>query len=593
MLPLVLLLIPWVFCGLCALLSPEQLAGDRGLKPSRDWSRAVRIGELYGIDGPSMAADDRNHVHLIWTVRPGQKQYDLRYVRLDDQGLVEEDHRLNAGLFYPQRARLLLDANGSMHVFVLARSEPGAPSGLFHLSLSAEGGLDAEPTLLSSPGRPAYLYDVLASPLGRIHIFWTEEGDAGSDLCYSALRPDEEPKLILHEASHPGVATDSNGNIHLVWSQADRGGEKIEVYYAALGSSVPERISGIRLLDLDREEFADISWPVLALDWEHAYVIWILEPVQQFGQAAREGWYTSIRLDESRPGSVERFTFPVGEFPEYVAHEGPYTYDYIVPLLPSPESGTHVIDAPFPLRAQADEVPVAFGALIRRGAGMEAQIVIGIFAEARVMGYQLAGKTTHWSRVPSLANDSSGNLHLSWAEGLEPGPSDVYYASTSPLVKQRVDRLTSQDLVLGLLNSLFGAAAGFAMIPFVIFWLIPPLVWVAISGRFIGAEGVQARKGWLALGIGLVIYLLTKGFLTPSLFTYVPFSASMPFLPASLEIPLRVAVPLVISGCGVGALMYVLRRVKTASLLLSALVFVLVDALLTVAIYAPGVVAAR
>ena len=92
------------------------------------------------------------------------------------------------------------------------------------------------------------------------------------------------------------------------------------------------------------------------------------------------------------------------------------------------------------------------------------------------------------------------------------------------------------------------------------------------------------------LAISLVIYLITKAYLTPSLFTYVPFSASMPFLPASLEMPLRVVVPVLIGGIGVGVVIYVLRRLKTASLLLSSLAFALVDALLTVAIYGPGIV---
>lgn len=584
------LFVPWLVCGFCALLSPEQLASDRGLKPSADWSRSLRIGELYGTDGPSLVTDRQNHVHLIWTMRAGEKEYGLHYAGLDDLGLVEEDHDLNTGLLYPRRPRLLLGEDGSLHGFVLALSEPGATSGLFHLSLTADGRLDSGPTLLSSPDRPVYFYDVVAGPRGASHIFWTEGGVPNSDLFYSTLGADERPKLMLHSASHPAVSMDTDGDIHLLWSQEGGTRDEIEIYYASPEDIVAGPVAGIRLLELDREEILYMTWPVLGLDLEHAYAIWVVEPAQTYGEPFREVWYTSIGLDEEQPGSVEKFVFPVEEYPDYISHEAPYAYDHIVSLLPPPESGTAMIDMPSPLPEQAAEVPVAFSAVIQRGAGMEAQILVGIFSEGRLLGYQQACKTTHWSRVPNLASDSNGNLHLSWAEGLEPGPSDVYYASTSPLVKERLDRLTSQDLVLGLLNTLFGAAAGIVMVPLVVLWLIPSVVWVAISGRFIAEEGMQGRKGRWALAISLVTYLITKVYLTPSVLSYVPLSASMPFLPSSMEMLLRVGVPLLTTGAGVGAVIYVVRRVKTRSLLLSSLAFMLVDGLLTVAVYGPGIV---
>ncbi len=591
-LPLLLLLVPWLCCGFCALLSPEQLAGDRGLKPSADWSRGVRIGEMYGTDAPSLVVGDRNRVHVIWTVRPGPKEYDLHYVRLDDQGLVAEDHDLNTGLLHPRRARLLLDEDGSIHVLLLALSETGAPSGLFHLSLTVDGMLDSGPTLVSSPDRPTYSYAAASSSQGPIHVFWTEEGRTAPDLFHWTLGASDGPKLLLHGASHPDVAIDRDGGMHLLWSEEGRSGQEIEIYYAGLGDSVPEHVSGVKLQEFDRKSFVSMSWPVLALDRDHAYAIWTAEPVQTYGEPFRQVWSVSIGLDEEQPAAAERFVLPLEENPEYAQHEAPYTYRHMVPLPSPPEFSpiNYMIDTPSPLCAQADEVPVAFSALVQRGSGTEAQIVMGIFAEGHLIGYQQAGKTTHWSRVPSVASDSGGNLHLSWVEGLEPGPSDVYYGSTSASVRQRLDRVTSQDLVLGVFNTAFGAAAGFAMMPLVAIWLIVPLLWVAISGRFIGEKGVQGRSGRVALAIGLVLYLIVKVYLTPSLLTYVPFSASVPFLPSSAEIPLQLVVPLFISAAAVGAVIYALRRVRTTSLLLSALAFMLLDALLTVAIYGPGMI---
>lgn len=74
-------------------------------------------------------------MHLVWALRFTALEHDLRCLRLDEQGLVEDEHDLNLSLFQPRTVQLVLGSDGLLHVFLLACSERDAPSGLYHFSL--------------------------------------------------------------------------------------------------------------------------------------------------------------------------------------------------------------------------------------------------------------------------------------------------------------------------------------------------------------------------------------------------------------------------------------------------------------------------
>lgn len=128
------------------------------------------------------------------------------------------------------------------------------------------------------------------------------------------------------------------------------------------------------------------------------------------------------------------------------------------------------------------------------------------------------------------------------------------------------------------------------MIPFVVLWVVPPLIWTLIAGRFLGEESARSAKGYLALAIAVVIYQASKLYFTPTLLGYVPFSVSVPFLPADLYMPLQVLVPVGIAGLAALGVAYTLLARGSRSLFTACLVFVLIDAFLTMAIYGPALV---
>lgn len=594
--------LPWLILAVlgigpllvCSLIEPVTLGGDLGLKAAPDWSRALHIGaEFYGRDsGAPMVVDGQHRAHLVWTRRLSPLEYDLYYTRLDDQGLVEEEHALTVGLHEPRRLRLLLDSEALLHVFLVASAEKGELARLFHLVLDNDGFVRLEPTPVSSAQSPCYQYSVTSLSGGAMHLFWTEGLGRARRLFYSTLSPAMSaplsPRLLATGVSAPVAALDGSGRIHLLWEQPGEDEETAELHYQVLTDPVLESLSGIKVLDLPSGKRFSRLGPVLALDHEYAYLVWTLEyRTDPPPGVISEGWYGAFPLEAPSAAYARSFSLSMEERPTYVAHDSPYQYEFLVSSNGKTELGSPRIAAPFALAAQ-DEAVVTFGMQVMRGLAMENQIVNAMFGDGILMGYQLACNTTHWSRLPSLVAESDGTLHLSWVEGLEPGPGEVYYASTSAALRERADHLTSADLLLALVNTIFSTTAAIVMMPFVLFWAVPVLIWVAIASLLLGESGVRSARGSLALTIGLVVYLLTKFYSTPELLTYVPFSISVPFLPASLHVLLQIAVPLCIAGMGVLALLYAMLRAGTRSLLTASLAFVISDAFLTALVYSPG-----
>jgi len=549
--------------------------------------------EFYGSDsGAPIVVDDAKRVHLVWALRFTALEHDLRYLRLNEQGLVEDEHDLNLSLFQPRTVQLALGSDGLLHVFLLASSERDAPSGLYHFSLTGDGRLSAEPTLLSSETNPCFEYDVAVSSSGLTHVFWTEGAGVERDMYYLALPPGAEtataPRLIGRGVSSPAVATGPDGALHVFWEEPGDDEDTAELYYTVVTGDVPESLSGLELLDLPTGRRFFRRGPVVAFDAEYAYLVWTVEYRRDMAAPAiSEGWYGSFPLGSPSSISARPFSLPMEETPAYEPHDSPYSYEYLVPSRGEAGFGSERTTSPSPL-ARYEEAMVTSGMTMFRGASLEHQIVNLIFGDGGLLGYQVACNTTHWSRLSNLVVDRDGDLHLSWVDGLEPGPSAVYYATTARAVRERVDGVTRDDLLFAALNTAFTAVFGASVLPLAIAWVLPALIWAFLGGRFLGSQGIVGLKGYVGLIFAVLIYEASKLYFSPALLNYVPFSASIPFLPEGLYASLQVLVPLAIAGVAALGAWYALRRSETRSLLAVSSVFMLIDVFLTLIVYGPG-----
>jgi len=595
-------LVPWIILALlslgpllvCALIGPVQVGTSLGQKAAPDWSRALPVGgEFYGADsGAPLVVDDQGRVHLVWALRFEARNYDLRYLRLDPQGLVEDQHDLNLPLYQPRRVQLVSGSDGLIHAFLLASAAEGAPSSLFHLTLTDAGQLSTAPSMLSSETDQCFEYDIAADSSGPIHVFWTEGAGAQRDLYYLDLGPEGQaklpPRMVGRGVSRPVAATGPDEVLHVFWEEPGVNDDTAELHHAAVEGTVPATLSGPKLLDLPTGSLFFRTGPVVAFDADYAYLVWTVEYRRDMSaRAISAGWYSSFPLASPSSASARSFYLPMDENPSYEAHDSPFKYEYLVPSTGEAEFGSERVTSPFALGGH-DEAVVTCGMTMMRGVSLEHQIVNLIFGDGGLLGYQVAGNTTHWSRLSSLVVDAEGNLHLSWVDGLEPGPSAVYYATTAQTVRERVDGLTRDDLLSAGLNTVFSTVAAATAIPLAVSWVLPAIIWAFVAGRFTGGQGSRGARWYAALVFAVVIYQASKLYFSPGLMEYVPLSASVPFLPVALFAVLRVLAPVGIVGLATLGATLALARTGTSNLLAITLVFVLTDAFLTLMAYGPG-----
>jgi hypothetical protein len=256
--------LPWIALALlglgplvvCALIGPVEAESKLGQKAAPDWSRAIRIGgEMYGIDsGAPLVVGDDGRVHLIWTLRRTPQDYDVRYLRLDQEGLVQEEYDLGLPLYQPRRLRLMMGGDARMHVFLLAFVEQGAKSGLFHFTLTDDGRLNSGPDLLSSATDNCFEFDVAQTSTGTMQVFWTEGAGDRRNMFGLALAPEadapDEPRMLAQGVAHPVAAGGPGDALYVMWEEPGVDDDTTDLYYMVVTDGYPESLSGQKLMDM-------------------------------------------------------------------------------------------------------------------------------------------------------------------------------------------------------------------------------------------------------------------------------------------------------------------------------------------------------
>lgn len=580
-----------ITCLLCQVVTLSQagMIPQRSLKPSPDWSRGLRVSEGERRRADVAMAIDEGDLYLVWSLPRGEEAF-LHFARLDREGHLVTDRDLSGGVSVPRQNHILVGPDSSLHLFTLARREADVHRGLFHLTLSPEGEPLSEPELLSIPGWEVKSYDLNGDVDEALHIFWSGEDESGPGLFYLRLGGGvtSDSELLVTGGMEPAARMDREGRLHLIWiEESER--EEEAIYVANFPGAMVTPTRGVKLLEIEKGIGGVRSGPVLGLDSGYGYLVWAIEERIGLEAGIVTAWYAFFPLEKPQPTTPRRFVLPAVEKPVYTEYESPYGYHHLMLLSADLPSGEQPIDMAATIDTQGEELPVAFRIYVDYGRHRKFQIAMAVFKEGRLVGYQSAGKSRYPSSRPTLLADDKGNLHLAWLDSTGGGSTHLYYASTSPLVKAHLDRLTGEDLLSGAARMMDGFLFGFLLAPSIALLLVPAFVWVFFCTAVIHFDDLGTRRGKIGLVVALLIYLVTKLLGLPSLLSYVPFSAWFPFLPSSISPLLMVGTPLFVSGGAAALAIWFLRRVESRRLLTALLLFTLPDALLTLMVYSPGI----
>jgi hypothetical protein len=564
-----------VLFGCAWMLTGCDASQTRTPRASEAWSKGLPLGMTSLNNQVALAVDEDGYVYTVWV---GLSQ-DLHFVRLDQQAGVVTDRVLDVGTNRPQQPRLVLDADGQLHLTWIDRQ--GNNRGLFYARLSADGEVLQGAQALSSPDRRVAYSMMALNPVERtLELFWSDNAPSQPG-CYhatlawsgSVLVPAED---LIPDGLSPAAQVDRQGFVHLAWKTKPEG-QAMEFHYAVydprsrlLGPDIRLSQSRLNTSMLDDPVSALYNGPWLGLSDELVYVAWAVESREHGGLAA----FTFYQA------------FPQ---PSLVTGENVTGFDYVLPEVTSAVIPVRLTDPtltghPSFLSGQQAQQVLACYTQDRGPNSLETlQSAVVSLDAGQMDGYQVVGATAGASMQPNVAIDARGYLHLVWIDTAGFEQYRVIYASTAPQVQRVLNRTTVSEVLDRVFSVSFSAVTLIGLLPLYLFWALPSFV--VLVGFYLAthATDLSQRQGVVALVAAIVVQMGVKIATTGGLSTWQSLGGLL--ATPGLGGIIRWLVPLVITGLAAGVMVLYVRRTGTDSVISSYLVFLLADAVLFSGVY--------
>ena len=549
---------------------------------SEAWSR----GRILGATPVNVRADIRpvpdGGVLLTWVDLDDR----LHLAKVGARGQVLLDRSLSVGQGVPRDPRLLVGPGDTIHL--VWRETGGGRSLLKYARLDSTTSVQVGPLSLSQAGDNAQAPYLAFNPRGEVELLWA----ARSGIYWVTLSAEGEmkgePALLIAGGEDISAQVDAVGTLHLVWLEGGVPREQA-IYYATLdpGSRIlsqPEEIDRVFL-----RAGQVLQGPDVGVDSSTGYVVWIVQDMKYVTSSA---WYAFFPLEIPRQKKVRSLDLEVGGNPlglrimrglsdafktsadsvlllaalteTVMTPDGPQLQVGLIPLRGEEAPGerdiartedrlltaavraypAHVLNGRLGLPVLVHPAVYADsggswqgldtsltsstpaesdGLAMRDGSRVGSTAAVG--QEGWPESQYIVTASGSSSLKPSLVVDAQGDLHLSWLETGGFGVYRVAYASTASQVKQAYDALTLWDVAdraLGVAMQLF-LAVGLTPV-LAITWSLFPLMWLIGYHLFTGRENLDTLGDRVALGVSVLLeviftYLIYpyRGMLSPAL----------------------------------------------------------------------------
>lgn len=550
---------------------------DKSRKPSTDWSKGVALAHQV-VGAVDLHVDgDGDSIHLVWPANLGSGVR-IRYMQIDSETNLVLDEYLEMETAWPRAPLLAEGSNDRLHLVWANRLGGEFVWELWHGFIDTLSGQLGETKQLSPAGVNVDTFSTVSDGTGGVYVFW----DSRDTQAVNGLHIDpsgeitQGPMQIAANAVSPSGALDRSGNLHLAWLSSE-----LQVTYALFEGGELEADQGTPISSVVLGIGDSMIGPKVGLSEGWTYIFWSTSSVSGLEPGTAKGWYAAFPENEPQMMHPEQAWLVPFEDQEYREYQGAYNLTELADLAVAPY-GSDYVENLTPISGHRSTLAVATAMKQDYRLDNFLQIAILLFEQGELIGYQIATKTESISQEPIITVDDSDSLYIAWREG--PAGNRIFLATTTPVGRAALDGIDGYEIMRSLIKGGVESFAGFGFFPFAFFWLVPGLLILGLVEVF-GMETEFNRPLPLAaLIVSMLFYEIMKIIIVPTIFSYVPFSAWIG-ISSSMEMVLRVGVPLATLGIGLLVAWWISWRRDNRAALIFFFVAAGIDALLTLMIY--------
>lgn len=581
----------WILIGV-AILAGVLLTACSGpdehiwLK-SPGWSRAVFLGNTALNDPVPMTLDEDGQVYFVLLSSNEERTktfFDV--IALGASGLPLWQYSLEEITLNQPDSPQIVWEGGNLRLFWMDDEH------LYTFPLNANGTpLDEQPTLLSAD-KAAGSYSLAADDSGAHTLWFTGPRNDPGVYALSAFDGSGELTSVDPDGIRIQLRYDRENTLHATWVQFPVGYGSTRLLYGKYPFET--RVTTIEprvIREFTGGPSNGLDGPTMGIDANDVYIFWTVT-VRTGLDAGIQTYYVHFPLVpflSAAPPQQIAVPSIYGLQYEYLSNS-PLDAGERVSLDGSNIPLTTEVQEIVPNQVQADELAIIFRSptehLWRK---VRNQINVAYFYEGALSSYQPLSFTTTLSTSPNLINSADRHLYATWLEKLETGWHAVYFASTSPGIKETMSHATARELGRVAMQVSFGMLVGMLMAPIAAgVWVIAPLgiLFLFTPLRKSGSTRVKDAFGVLSILLAIGAFWVGKTALLPGMLNYVPFSAWVPEIPRVLAAILRWGVPIMFSLIALFVAWFYTYRQSNKSTLYFLLIYVGVDSVLTASVYA-------
>jgi len=554
---------------------------DRLWLNSPDWSRAQLIGNTR-INDPVHVATDDNHSTYLFFIQSRDDRPFPRVIAYTDNGKLIWDRSYDEhDLQLPAEPQITWDG-GKLLLFWVDDYH------LYGASMDTDGEWIDTPAVISG----SELVGSVASAVdgdGSLSVWFSKPFEQPG--LFSIRDPLETPllELVDSQGTDPELIYDDQGTLHAIWARRLNEGGINDFIYGIYPSGMYEPGLSRDLISPAAYGTNILEGPHLGVDAEYTYVFWSITFYSGPEAGTVRAQYIFLPRGEYGPVSTAR----------NLSVPWSYDLDSEEPAEAALEAGRRVILEPGfkgggsyliqinPNHRYADELVFSFqarlGYLMRK---VQSQVSVAFLDDGSTSSYQQLSFSQSQSSSPFVISDERGYLHLSWLEKGEVPGWAIYFASSAPGFVKSFGGLSLDDIGRVAVEVLFGLVIGAALIPVAIAWILPSSVGLFLSLRI--TDWLDLHADWVkyaSLSLAIILLWVVKFGILPGITSYVPFSAWIPFLPASLAAILRIAVPIFILSLGLIGAWRFTRSSEEKPIVQFFFAYCVIDGVLSMAVY--------